>query len=47
MGVIADRLKLLIQQMEESDRRLESISSEYIATATKQLKEMEEMIKED
>jgi hypothetical protein len=46
MGVLADRLALLIEQMKESDERLEELTSDYIQKTTSQLKEMEEALKE-
>ena len=47
MGVLADKLALLIETMKQSDQRLESLTSDYIAKTTKQLQEMEEMLKEE
>lgn len=47
MGVLADRLALLIEQMKASDERLEALTSDYIQKTTRQLKEMEEALKEE
>ena len=47
MGTLSDRLALLIEQMKASDERLEAITSEYISKTTRQLKEMEEALKEE
>ena len=47
MGVLSDKLALLIEQMKQSDERLESLTSDYIAKTTKQLQEMEDMLKEE
>lgn len=47
MGVLADRLTLLIKQMKASDERLEALTSDYIQKTTRQLKEMEEALKEE
>ena len=45
MGVLSDRLALLIEQMKASDERLEALTSYYIQKTTRQLKEMEDMLK--
>ena len=47
MGAFPDRLTLLIEQMKASDERLEAITSDYINKTTRQLKEMEEALKEE
>ena len=47
MGTLSDRMKLLIEQMRASDERLEALTSDYISKTTRQLKEMEEALKEE
>ncbi len=43
MGVIADQLKQLIKEMEESDRRLKELTDQHIADTSKALDELERL----
>ena len=43
MGVIADQLKELIKEMEESDRRLKELTDQHIADTGKVLDELERL----
>ena len=43
MGRIADQLKQLIKEMEESDRRLKELTDQHIADTRKALDELERL----
>tara|TARA_Y100000015_G_scaffold8412_1_gene7964 strand:+ start:298 stop:441 length:144 start_codon:yes stop_codon:yes gene_type:complete len=43
MGVIADQLKQLIKEMEESDRRLKELTDQHIVDTRKALDELERL----
>jgi chaperonin cofactor prefoldin len=47
MGVIADQLKQLIKEMEESDRRLKELTNQHIADTRKALDELERLAIDD
>ena len=47
MGVIADQLKELIEEMEESDRRLKELADQHIADTRKALDELERLAIDD
>ena len=47
MGVIADQLKELIKEMEESDRRLKSLVSDHIFKSERAWRLMEEILEEE
>ena len=46
MGVIADQLKQLIKEMEESDRRLKSLVSDHIYKSEKAWHLLQEVLEE-
>tara|TARA_Y100000004_G_scaffold94492_1_gene105896 strand:+ start:265 stop:408 length:144 start_codon:yes stop_codon:yes gene_type:complete len=43
MGRIADQLSELLQRMEESDRRLQRLTEQYIADTRKALDELQKL----
>ena len=47
MGRIADQLKQLIKEMEESDRRLKELTDQHIADTHKALDELERLAIDD
>jgi len=47
MGVIADQLKELIKEMEESDRRLKHLVSDHIYKSERAWRLMEEILEEE
>jgi len=47
MGVIADQLKQLIKEMEESDRRLKYLVEEHVHQSTKALHLMEDILNDE
>ena len=47
MGVIADQLKQLIKEMEESDRRLRYLVDEHISQSTRALNLIEDILNDE
>ena len=47
MGVIADQLKQLIKEMEESGRRLKELTNQHIADIRQALDELERLAIDD
>lgn len=47
MGRIADQLSELLKRMEESDRRLQQLTEQYIADTREKLDELKELNSEE
>jgi hypothetical protein len=47
MGIIADRFAVLLKQMEESDRRMQRLTEEFIKNTNELLEEYRDIIPDD